>query len=427
MTIVIVLLLVNIWFSGRASSMQLNFTPLLNEIATLKTIVEKSEQLHKEDLTRQNVGMDRNFRSNREEMISTFRNLEDALLKRMYENANLQKNMLDLFGLEMNKLNKTTEDRLDKMRDAVAIQLKSIQEDNSKKIDEIRSTVNEKLHHTLEQKLGDSFKQVSDRLELVHKGLGEMQVLATGVGDLKRVLSNVKTKGILGEYILENILEQILSPWQYEKNVKVKNSTNDIVEFAIKIPSKAEESQFVYMPIDSKFPTEDYYNLIQATENMEIALIETSKKELNKKVKLFAKDIREKYLNPPVTTDFAILFLPIEGLYAEVIRQPELIEILQRDFKVIIAGPSTLAALLNSLQMGFRTLAIEKRSTQVWKILIEVKSEFSKFGEILDKTQKKLQEAAKEIDQAGSKSRTIERRLSNVESIEIENIETKLD
>jgi len=427
MTIVIVLLLVNIWFSGRASSMQINFTPLLNEIATLKTIVEKSEQLHKEDLTRQNVGMDRNFRSNREEMISTFRNLEDALLKRMYENANLQKNMLDLFGLEMNKLNKTTEDRLDKMRDAVAIQLKSIQEDNSKKIDEIRSTVNEKLHHTLEQKLGDSFKQVSDRLELVHKGLGEMQVLATGVGDLKRVLSNVKTKGILGEYILENILEQILSPWQYEKNVKVKNSTNDIVEFAIKIPSKAEESQFVYMPIDSKFPTEDYYNLIQATENMEIALIETSKKELNKKVKLFAKDIREKYLNPPVTTDFAILFLPIEGLYAEVIRQPELIEILQRDFKVIIAGPSTLAALLNSLQMGFRTLAIEKRSTQVWKILIEVKSEFSKFGEILDKTQKKLQEAAKEIDQAGSKSRTIERRLSNVESIEIENIETKLD
>jgi len=427
MTIVIVLLLVNIWFSGRASSMQINFTPLLNEIATLKTIFEKSEQLHKEDLTRQNVGMDRNFRSNREEMISTFRNLEDALLKRMYENANLQKNMLDLFGLEMNKLNKTTEDRLDKMRDAVAIQLKSIQEDNSKKIDEIRSTVNEKLHHTLEQKLGDSFKQVSDRLELVHKGLGEMQVLATGVGDLKRVLSNVKTKGILGEYILENILEQILSPWQYEKNVKVKNSTNDIVEFAIKIPSKAEESQFVYMPIDSKFPTEDYYNLIQATENMEIALIETSKKELNKKVKLFAKDIREKYLNPPVTTDFAILFLPIEGLYAEVIRQPELIEILQRDFKVIIAGPSTLAALLNSLQMGFRTLAIEKRSTQVWKILIEVKSEFSKFGEILDKTQKKLQEAAKEIDQAGSKSRTIERRLSNVESIEIENIETKLD
>jgi len=427
MTIVIVLLLVNIWFSGRASSMQINFTPLLNEIATLKTIFEKSEQLHKEDLTRQNVGMDRNFRSNREEMISTFRNLEDALLKRMYENANLQKNMLDLFGLEMNKLNKTTEDRLDKMRDAVAIQLKSIQEDNSKKIDEIRSTVNEKLHHTLEQKLGDSFKQVSDRLELVHKGLGEMQVLATGVGDLKRVLSNVKTKGILGEYILENILEQILSSWQYEKNVKVKNSTNDIVEFAIKIPSKAEESQFVYMPIDSKFPTEDYYNLIQATENMEIALIETSKKELNKKVKLFAKDIREKYLNPPVTTDFAILFLPIEGLYAEVIRQPELIEILQRDFKVIIAGPSTLAALLNSLQMGFRTLAIEKRSTQVWKILIEVKSEFSKFGEILDKTQKKLQEAAKEIDQAGSKSRTIERRSSDVESIEIENIETKLD
>lgn len=318
---------------------------------------------------------------------------------------------------EQKELNGTIELKLDRIRTTVEEKLKSLQEDNSKKLDEMRATVDEKLQTTLEKRLGESFKLVSDRLEQVHKGLGEMQSLANGVGDLKKVLSNVKTRGVLGEYQLENILDQILTPDQYAKNVKTKSNSDSIVEFAVKLPGREDKDKVVWLPLDSKFPTEDYQALMNAYEIGDLAVIEEKSKALAARIKSSAKDIKEKYIDPPNTTDFAILFLPFEGLYAEVLRNVGLFEILQREYKVIITGPTTLAALLNSLQMGFRTLAIEKRTSEVWEILGAVKTEFGNFGEVLKKTQKKLQEASNVIDQAGKRSRAIERKLRDVQEL----------
>jgi DNA recombination protein RmuC len=306
---------------------------------------------------------------------------------------------------------------LERVRSVVENRLQLMQKDNNEKLEVMRATVDEKLHATLERRLGESFKHVSERLEQVHKGLGEMQTLASGVGDLKKVLTNVKTRGTWGEVQLGNLLEQIMTPAQYDKNVAVKKRSGERVEFAIKLPNGPDENTPLWLPIDAKYPVEDYQRLVNAREVGDIVAIESLSKELVARIKSEARDIRDKYIAPPETTDFAILYVPTEGLYAEITQRPGLQETLQREFRVVVAGPNTIAALLNSLQMGFRTLAIEKRSSEVWQILATVKGDFSKFGDLLEKTQKKLQEASNHIETAATKSRVISRRLDKVQGL----------
>jgi len=318
---------------------------------------------------------------------------------------------------QLQALTTANEQRMDKMREGVDTQLKSIQEDNSKKLEEMRKTVDEKLHETLEKRLGESFKLVSDRLEQVHKGLGEMQTLASGVGDLKRVLTNIKTRGTWGEIQLGNLLEQVMATEQYAQNVATIPGSNERVEFAIKLPGRDKEGTIVWLPIDAKFPQEDYQRLLEAQEQANIVMAEEAGKALENRIKNEAKDIATKYISVPYTTDFGILFLPTEGLYAEVLRRPGLFDILLREYRVVISGPTTLAALLSSLQMGFSTLAIERRSSEVWSLLGAVKTEFGKFGDLLDKTGKKLQEAGNTIDSVARRSRAIERKLKDVQQL----------
>lgn len=294
------------------------------------------------------------------------------------------------------------------------VQQEKLMKSTEERLEQMRATVDEKLHKTLEERLGHSFKMVNDQLQLVQKGLGEMQNLATGVGDLKKVLTNVKTRGVLGEIQLGNILEQILSPEQYDANVKTKLGSNDLVEFAIKLPGK-EDGKWVYLPIDAKFPQEDYIRVQEAAQKGDKKGVEMAQKALVMSIKRFAKDIHSKYVDPPHTTDFAVLFLPIEGLYAEIVRQPGLLEFLQREYKIIITGPTTLAAMLNSLQMGFKTLAIQKRSSEVWNTLSAVKTEFGKFGGVLAKAQKKINEANGELDKLiTTRTNQINRKLKEV-------------
>ena len=316
---------------------------------------------------------------------------------------------------KFNALQSGNEQKLEQMRNTLEVKIVAMQSGNEKKLEEMRATVDEKLQKTLESRLGESFKLVSERLEAVHKGLGDMQQLATGVGDLKKVLTNVKTRGVLGEYQLENILEQILTPDQYGKNVKTKEGSNALVEFAIKLPGKGDTDKSLWLPIDSKFPKEDFELLIDAYDRGTPELIEEHRKNFVKGIKKCAADICGKYVDPPNTTDFAILFLPFESLYAEVLRTPGLFESIQRECKIIITGPTTLSAILNSLQMGFRTLAIEKRSSEVWEVLGKVKTEFKSFGGILENTQKKLQEATNNLEKVGVRSRAMERNLRAVE------------
>lgn len=306
---------------------------------------------------------------------------------------------------------------LARLSETVEARLNRIQDDNAKRLDAMRQTVDEKLQGTLERRLGDSFRLVSERLEQVHKGLGEMQSLASGVGDLKRVMSNIKTRGTWGEIQLGNLLEQILAPDQFERNVRTRPGSSAHVEYAIKFPGAGDGVQYVYLPIDAKFPVEDYQRLIEAQEQSDATASETARRQLDLRVRQAARDISEKYVSPPATTDFAVMFLPIEGLYAEIIRRPDLVELLQREWRIIIAGPTTLAALLNSLQMGFRTLAIQKRSSEVWEVLSAVKTEFSKFGDVMVKVQKKLAEAGSVIEQAQTRTRVIERKLRHVEAL----------
>lgn len=306
------------------------------------------------------------------------------------------------------------------IREVVENKLKDIQEDNNKKLEEMRKTVDEKLQETVEKRFDSSFKIISERLEQVHKGLGEMQTLASGVGDLKKVLTNVKTRGNLGEIQLATILDQILSPQQFIQNAQVKKNSQQRVEFAIKLPNKNSENQDLLLPIDSKFPIEDYLRFIEAMEHLENyskSELENLSKQFESSVKRNARDIREKYINPPITTDFAIMFVPTESLYAEILRRPGLFEFLQKEYKITVVGPTNLVAFLSSLQMGFKTLAIEKRSSEVWEILGAVKTEFSRFGKILDKTKKKLQEASNVIDTASVRSRAIERKLKTVQEL----------
>ena len=309
----------------------------------------------------------------------------------------------------------TNEQKLEAMRETMTNSLLKMQEDNSKKLEDMRKTVDEKLQKSLEENMSRSFKMVSERLEQVYKGLGEMQTLASGVGDLKKVLSNVKTRGILGEIQLGAILREILSPEQYEENVVTVKGSRNPVEFAVKMP---KGDGFVYLPIDSKFPGDAFFDLQTAYENGDASAVSAAKNVLFTRIKSFAKDIHDKYIEPPYTTDFAIMFLPFEGLYAEAVNSG-MVETLQNTYKVNIAGPSTMAALLNSLQMGFKTLAIQKRSVEVWSVLSSVKTEFDKFGQVLEATQNRLDQANRELDKlVGVRTRAIQRRLKDVEALE---------
>ncbi|MCP4652086.1 MAG: DNA recombination protein RmuC [Candidatus Omnitrophica bacterium] len=306
---------------------------------------------------------------------------------------------------------------LEGIRQTVQNQLKTLQSENSSKLEQMRLTVDEKLHDTLEKRLGEKFNLVSRHLESVQKGLGEMQALAVGVGDLKKVLTNVKTRGTWGEVQLGTLLEQILTSDQYKSQVRTKKGSKDVVDFAIKLPGRDGSDGVVWLPIDAKFPQEDYQRLLVSQEAADKEACDKCLKQLELKIKLEAKEIKGKYIDPPNTTDFGIMFLPTEGLYAEVLRIPGLCDLLQRDYRIIVAGPTTLAALLNSLQMGFRTLAVEKRSSEVWQLLGIIKTEFFKFGAILDKTKEKLDQASKTIDTASSKQRNIEKKLNKVQQL----------
>jgi DNA recombination protein RmuC len=301
------------------------------------------------------------------------------------------------------------------LRGAVEQRLDRIQRDSAEKLEQMRKTVDDKLHETLDKRLSDSFKAVSERLEQVHKGLGEMQSLAAGVGDLKKVLSNVKNRGVLGEVQLAALLEQVLAQEQYATNVPTRPGSRERVEFAIKLPGAGGERSVVWLPIDAKFPLEDYEKLQLAQDAADPAAVEAAAKALEARIRLEARTIAEKYLEPPHTTDFALLYLPLEGLYAEVLRRPGLLDALQREYRVTLCGPTTLTALLNSLQMGFRTLAIEKRSSEVWQVLGSVKAEFGKFAEVLASTKRQLQTVANSIDQAEVRTRQIEKKLRDVE------------
>jgi DNA recombination protein RmuC len=322
----------------------------------------------------------------------------------------------------------SVEQKMAAVRQLVDEKLKQIQEDNTRQLDRMRETVDEKLQSTLEKRLGESFKQVSERLEQVHQGLGDMRTLAAGVGDLKKVLTNIKTRGTWGEVQLGALLEEILAPEQYAKNVRIHENSNDIVEFAIKLPGQGEQDgDHVLIPVDAKFPVEDYQRLLDAQENADAAAAEEAAKLLETIIKKEAKDIFNKYISPPVTTDFGIMFLPSESLYAEVIRRTALVQLLQREYHIQISGPSTFAAFLNSLQMGFRSLAIQKRSGEVWKVLGEVKTEFGKYGDLLDAVHKKLVNATDSMDDVRKRSRAIQRKLRTVQELPGSSAEILLD
>ena len=330
-----------------------------------------------------------------------------------------QKTELIRTGLDsrLDSFARTITGSLQDMRGAVENRLGEIQVGNERKLEQMRQTVDEKLQSTLETRLTESFRQVSERLEQVHKGLGEMQTLATGVGDLKRVLTNVKTRGIWGEVQLGALLEELLTPDQYEKNVATRG-TLERVEYAIRLPGREKGSPPVWLPIDAKFPVEDYRRLVEASERADTEGVEQAVRQLETRLKSCARDVAAKYLEPPATTDFAILFLPTEGLYAEAVRRPGLAEMLQREFRVVLSGPSTLAALLNSLQMGFRTLAIQQRSSEVWELLGAVKTEMGRYAGVLGQVKKKLEDAQTTIERAETRSRAIERKLRDVETVE---------
>ena len=378
-----------------------DLTPLQQALRSVEQSDERTERSVREEIAKNREEAAKALRQSREELAGALKGVGDTL-----------------YG-QVGLLTQTTDKKLDMLREAVEQRLQAIQADNAKQLDQMRATVDEKLQGTLEKRLGESFKQVSERLEQVSKGLGEMQSLAAGVGDLKKVLTNVKTRGTWGEVQLGAMLEQVLTPDQYAANVAVKEG-GERVEFAIKLPGRGEdEKEMVWLPIDAKFPVEDYQRLMDAEEKADAESAEGAAKQLEARIKQCAGDICSKYLNPPKTTDFGILFLPTEGLFAEVIRRTGLVEFVQRECRVVIAGPTTLWALLNSLQMGFRTLAIQQRSSEVWNLLSAVKTEWTKYGDVLTKVQKKIHEASETIEQAQTRTRAIGRKLKDVQELPV--------
>jgi DNA recombination protein RmuC len=353
----------------------------------------------------------------RSELATGLAHFGQAMQQQLGGMSGAQTEQLKQFGERIATLTSSNEQRLEAVRASVEQKLEALRADNAQKLEQMRATVDEKLQATLEQRLGQTFKQVSDRLDQVHQGLGEMQTLAAGVGDLKKVLTNVKSRGGWGEVQLGTLLAEMLTPAQYGQNVATRPGSRERVEFAVKFPGRGENGEPCWLPIDAKFPLEDYQRLQDAIERADIAMVEASRKALEAFFKAEARSIRDKYVEPPYTTDFAILFVPTEGLYAEAVSRPGLADSLQRDHRVMLAGPMNLAAMLNSLQLGFRTLAIEKRSTEVWRVLGAVKTEFGKFGEILAKTKERLDQVGRTLDDAGRKSTTIARKLRDVEAL----------
>lgn len=448
---VIIVLQVIALLRGKASDASLPLTQLQADL--------KRHQQETAERTERQVQT--SAQSTRQELTGNLAQFQQTLAAQLTSVATLQNNQIDSFAQQLTKLNEANSQQLEAMRQSIAQQaqagreeqagalkrfgdtlnqtlaaltesnaqrmaevratleakIKDLQTDNANRLEEMRRTVDEKLHATLEQRLGESFKLVSERLEKVHQGLGEMQQLAIGVGDLKRVLTNVKTRGTWGEVQLEMLLEQVLTRDQYAKNVETVPATGERVEFAIKLPGNGDGEKPVWLPIDAKFPKEQYERLAEATEHADAEGVAAAGRELERAVRVEAKSICEKYVSPPLTTDFAIMFLPTEGLYAEVIRRPGLADEIQRLHRVSIAGPSTLTALLNSLQMGFRTLALEKRSSEVWQVLGAVKTEFTKFGDVLAATKATLERAAKNIEQAETRTRQMSRKLKSVEAL----------
>jgi DNA recombination protein RmuC len=371
----------------------------LNREELSKNLKENRNELI-QSIERLNQTLTKKAKEDREELRTTLKDFEATFTKNVETFNTLQKEKFNQMRVKQEEMIKTTELRLERMRE----------------------TVDEKLHKTLEERLGKSFEMVTKQLLVVQKGLGEMQTIASGVGDLKKVLTNVKTRGVLGEIQLGNILEEIMAPDQYESNVKTKLGSDALVEYAVKLPGRNLQDKSLYLPIDAKFPQEDYVRLQSAYEAGDSVAVEVSLKALLQAVKKFAKDISTKYIDPPNTTDFGIMFLPVEGLFAEVVRQPDTIAFLQREYKIVVTGPTTLAAMLNSLQMGFKTLAIQKRSSEVWNVLAAVKKEFSTFGGVLEKAQKKINEANNEIENlVGTRTRMMQSKLKNVEQLEVSN------
>jgi len=433
-----VVLLIALWWRGRgawtasaeqaAQQAQFQTSVQTAQQALLQSVNSSAERVERE-LRRE---VHDSARTGRQEFAQHLATFQQTLVQQAAEATRTQNAQIDAFGQQLALLQKTLHDtlatqltglsesnarRISEVRETLEKQLAQLQSTNATKLDEMRATVDEKLQSTLQQRLGESFKQVADRLEQVHKGLGEMQTLAQGVGDLKHLLSNVKTRGIFGEAQLASLLEQVFVPDQYAAQVATRPGSKNVVDFAIKLPGKSANGGPLWLPIDAKFPNEDYERLLDAQARADAAQAELAGKALEQRIRLEAKSIAEKYIEPPHTTDFAMLFLPTEGLYAEVLRRPGLMESLQREHRVTLAGPTTLLVMLNSLQMGFRTLALEKRSSEVWQVLGAVKTEFDKFGGVLARVRSQTETVLKTIDGAQVRSRAMGRALKSVEAL----------
>lgn len=422
LSLVNIILLVFLLKNQNQSKSHFELVAKLNEqntqLIALNSTFENSQKNQREDAVLIKDSITKSAQDSRSELKDSIKDFKEELAKTLKESSEaLTNHVRDLTKAQKEQLASFAE-ALKGFGDNNYKQLKNLQESNEKKLEEMRLTVDEKLQSTLEKRLDSSFKQVSERLEKVHAGLGEMQNLATGVGDLKKVLTNVKTRGTWGEVQLANLLEDIMSPEQYQANVGIKAKSQERVDFAIKLPGNSDTAEVVWLPIDSKFPQEDYQKLVDANEISDPVAAELASKQLENRIKLEAKSISEKYIDPPQTTDFALLFLPTEGLYAEVLRMPGLVDFVQRKHRVNLVGPTTLAALLNSLQLGFKTLTIQKRTSEVWHLLSDIKKHFGSFGDLLEKAHDKVGQATKVIEDAGKRSRTIEAKLRKVESIQ---------
>jgi DNA recombination protein RmuC len=398
-------------------SYRFDTTTITSRLDSFEKAQERTERAVKEEVAQNRVELGNASKEQRLELSAAFKSFGNSVIQRMGELTHTQKGQLEAMSAAIARLSDSVEKKMEDAKVTLEGRLRNIQDDNAKQLEQMRQVVDEKLQGTLEKRLGESFRLVSERLELVHKGLGEMQALATGVGDLKKVLTNVKTRGTWGEVQLGALLEQVLTPEQFATNIATKEGA-ERVEFAIKLPGQgAEKDDMVYLPIDAKFPIEDYQRLIEAQERADVEVIEIAGRQLEARVKSCAYDICSKYINPPKTTDFAILFLPIEGLFAEVIRRSGLIDAVQRECRVVVAGPTTLWSIMNSLQMGFRTLAIQRRSSEVWNLLAAVKTEWTRYGDILDAVQKKINQASDTIEKARIRSRAVGKKLKDVQEL----------
>lgn len=419
-SLLVIVVLLLLWLAFRP--VRQNDEVLLTLGADLQRRIDQIERNLRDELARSASGT-------RQELGAALGTFQQTLLAQQGDATRTQNEQLDSFRVQLaamqqglvdslRVLSEANERRLSEVRHTVETRLQALQADNEKKLEQMRQTVDEKLHATLEARLGESFKQVAERLELVHRGLGEMQRLASDVGSLNRVLNNVKTRGIFGEVQLAGLLEQVFTPEQYAVNVETVPGSGARVEFAIKLPGQGgADSPPLWLPVDAKFPREDYERLLEAQDRADAPAVEAAAKAVEQRLRLEARSIRDKYLAPPHTSDFAILFVPTEGLYAEALRRPGLVEAMQREYRVMLAGPTTLLATLNSLQMGFRTLALEKRSSEVWQVLGAVKTEFGKFGDVLAKTRKKLEEASNTISSVETRTRVMGRALKQVEAM----------